>query len=207
MNNTKKRFFANGNDDDRLSLFASFSKPMFMNGLNYISSSIQIRPHINLEKADFAQIAHRLVEYKEQRVQVFTILNNVNSESDKISCGAPNAPVLLLYYISKDIFFSEKFMKGFLSNLESDTLTYFHFEDQSWFEILHEFRKHNIVITGGSTGKRHMLSVVQFKLAFLLLVLDGLSFAKVRKSFLLTPDNYWRVGEDFTLKNVKPTER
>jgi|SRR6202035_894977 hypothetical protein len=131
MNNTKKRFFANGNDDDRLSLFASFSKPMFMNGLNYISSSIQIRPHINLEKADFAQIAHRLVEYKEQRVQVFTILNNVNSESDKISCGAPNAPVLLLYYISKDIFFSEKFMKGFLSNLESDTLTYFHFEDQS----------------------------------------------------------------------------
>jgi hypothetical protein len=132
MNNTKKRFFANGNDDDRLSLFASFSKPMFSaDGLNYISSSIQIRPHINLEKADFAQIAHRLVEYKEQRVQVFTILNNVNSESDKIYFGAPNAPVLLLYYMSKDIFFSEKFMKGFLTNLESDTLTYFHFEDQS----------------------------------------------------------------------------
>jgi hypothetical protein len=91
-------------------------------------------------------------------------------------------------------------MKGFLSNLESDTLTYFHFEGQSWFEILNEFRKHNIVITGGSTVKRHMLSVIQFKLAFLLLVLDGLSFAKVRKSFLLTPERNWRVGEDFTLK-------
>jgi len=201
MNNKKTRFFANDNDDDyRLSLFASFSKPKLMNGLNYISSSIQIRPHINLEKADFAKIAHRLVQYKEQQVQVFTILNNVNSESDKIYCGPSDAPVLLLYYMSKDIFFSEKFMKGFLSNLESDTLTYFHFEGQSWFEILNEFRKHNIVITGGSTVKRHMLSVIQFKLAFLLLVLDGLSFAKVRKSFLLTPEKNWRVGEDFTLK-------
>jgi hypothetical protein len=80
----------------------------------------------------------------------------------------------------------------------------FRFEGHTWTDIVARFRLNNIIISGGSNTKKHILSPVQFRLSQFLLCYYGPYFGGVSNSFsYIGSDPYSRPKFDFTDKKVK----
>jgi len=59
----------------------------------------------------------------------------------------------------------KKIIKDTVDNKKLPNHLIFIFEETSWFEILAYFRKQNIIVSGGSTTKRHILSPIDIRLS------------------------------------------
>lgn len=83
-----------------------------------------------------------------------------------------------LHVMNTDLFFENlcfddlnKYIKVPLIDDVNSTNTIFIFNDLTWKEVIQNFRARNIVLSGGSITKRHMLTPVHFKLAQFLIAI------------------------------------
>jgi hypothetical protein len=173
-----------------------------VDGIFYINASIQIRVYEDLLKMDFKKVHYKLAELKGSPVVIYNILNNEESYENRKYYRNPDDPIVTIFTLSKNLFFTEEWLKRVILDLQSDNLIFFHFEDIHWSDILYNFKKWNIIVTGSSAVKRQILRITEFKLAIGLMVLDGMSFNKTISSFKLEPQKCYKIRNDFTSKKI-----
>lgn len=93
-----------------------------------------------------------------------------------------------------------RFFSGPNLNFLKDSV--FMFEGLSYQEIATLFKRHKIIISGGSPTKRHMLSFLQLRLSRFIL---SITTAGVVNSYHITDKEDRRTGSDLTLKEKNIT--
>lgn len=78
--------------------------------------------------------------------------------------------------IYKHNFFTEEFIQKYIFDRKKDLIEYiFIFENMQWKTLVDSFKSLNIILSGGSTVSRHVLTSVQINLARFILGLEGLN--------------------------------
>jgi hypothetical protein len=183
-------------------IFATFTKPTLVLGNfpnNYhIITSIQLNETNDLY--DYKTTCDFLNLYGIKKIVIITIVKNPKIFEIKINNYKGKKDTTIIEYLIPSVFFwtysgltkfiffnKEKGLKEenefqFFNDFNLDTITpYFiiyKFEDTSWFEIVSLFKFFNITISGGSTVKRHINSVIVAQLNLFLICLERENFMK-----------------------------
>jgi hypothetical protein len=70
-----------------------------------------------------------------------------------------------------------------MDQIDSHNGVIYIFDNYSWSDIKAAFLRRKIIISGGSAGRRHLLSAVQAKLSFFLILINGLRPYNINQSF------------------------
>jgi hypothetical protein len=110
---------------------------------------------------------------------------------------------LIIQYISANNFFKEEIINSYLINNKEVSKYYiFIFNNISYREVVYKLRTFNIIISGGSVTKRHILSFLQLKLSKFIISVNGLNESEVISSFHYLDKNDTNTGLDLTTKKV-----
>jgi len=143
-------------------------------------------------------------------IRKLIIIKVVKGESEELFTRIGNSP-------TSDIgIFTTSYIKLFRNNLLRDQVLnntqlsnkiVFLFEDSSWNEIVSIFRFNNILISGGSSSKRHLLSPLQLRLSRILLPLElnrSYNLSKtINDSFHSNSMDIYGTAEDLTSEEAE----
>ena len=131
------------------------------------------------------------------------IIIRVNDEAIEIKNVKLSSSILVdinIISIPTKEFFTEKWMNYFILNnqMQSHNIIY-NFCGIKWQEVLTWFKWNNIIISGGSTTKRHILSPVQLRLGQFVTIAFGMNKSNAIESFHLANEkNLTRPIHDLT---------
>lgn len=104
------------------------------------------------------------------------INTNPNQSESSLFFDTYRQDFLLYRKIYKHNFFTEWFIQNYIFERKKDLIEYiFIFEDMQWRTLVDSFKSLNIILSGGSTVSRHILTPVQINLARFILGLEGLN--------------------------------
>jgi len=191
MNKNKNNFY----------IYVAFSSSKIINNLHHVIASSYFKFYT--ESLDFDSILKRLEFLKVRKLIIINVINNdFKSKIDKFSHSFNTE--FAIYNISRKDFFTKKILNLLLlKNHDNSRFMIFHFENQTWANLLLNFRRLDIIVSGGSNTKRHIISPVQLRLAQFIVCLEGFSSSGVVESFKLDLKSSTRMGIDLTTKEIK----
>jgi hypothetical protein len=89
----------------------------------------------------------------------------------------------ILYYVPMDLFFSKEIIKEIIFENKNIHQFIFIFKDKDYGNLVADFNLFNIIISGGSNTKKHILSPIQLRLARFLIAYLPLTGFNVSNSF------------------------
>lgn len=95
------------------------------------------------------------------------------------------------------IFFDKEIYNFFIRSKTPKSNIIYIFKNITWQQIVANFRMHKIIVSGGSTIKRHILSPIQIKLSIFMIVYEG----------NITEDLINKISDSFYLKERYLEER
>jgi len=190
--NTKKHNFY---------IYVAFSSSKLINNLHHVIASSYFKTYN--ESLDFETIIRRLDFLKARKLIIINVnTDDIETKTEKI--GDSFNTDFIVYNISYKNFFKKETLDFLLlKNHNNSRFMIFHFETQTWSNLLLNFRRFDIIVSGGSNTKRHILSPIQLRLAQFIVCLEGISSSGVVESFKLDLKSSTRIGIDFTTKEVK----
>lgn len=157
----------------------SLTRAKKINNYNQIIASCYKMENFILNKIQLEQIYSKMKLYNIPNLWIIIITDRKIDGLEKNSLIENIGYNLIYYYINFDLFF-----KTFndLNKKESFKPIYV-FENYLWEEIVTRFKKIDIIISGGSTNKKHLLSPIEIKLSQFILLLKGFNWANAVNSF------------------------
>jgi hypothetical protein len=165
MNNTEKQII-------KKYIITTFSKTKKIKDLHYLISSIffldtniKIDEEYFFKPSDYyynpEQLIRNLQYLNFNKLIIFIIeFDNVESKLKKINDG------YYIYKTSSNEFFKTNHIFKFLTVSENIYInSIFIFKGTNWVNIVAEFRRSGIIVSGGSNTKKHILSPVQLRLS------------------------------------------
>jgi hypothetical protein len=182
-------------------IYVAFSSSNLINNLHHIIASSYFKFYT--ESLDFESIFKRLEFLKARRLIIINVINaDCKNKFDKYNHDYNTQ--FAVYNIShKEFFTKEALNLLLLKNHNNSRFMIFHFENQTWANLLLNFRRFDIIVSGGSNTKRHILSPIQLRLAQFIVCLEGISSSGVVESFKLDLKSSTRMGIDLTKKEIK----
>jgi hypothetical protein len=175
-------------EKDLLHIYAAFTKPKLMKDNNYhIIASIFIT--ISNIKIDVEYLMNRLNIINMRKLVYINISDNNFSEKIAKTYELSYDRSITMIRMDYNAFGSPESIRKLIIENKGLNSFIFHFEQKKWSEILMFFRQYNIIVSGGSNTKRHVLSPVQLRLAFFLMGLNGDMLDNIIKSFDLAEEN------------------
>lgn len=187
MNNTKNQFFT----------VVAFSTSKKIRGLHYLiacSHFINQKPNLNDET-----LIIRLEFLHARKLILIKISNDEIPITEPRRIGNSLETELIVPHISTDNFFQKEILDRLvLENIENSKYMIYIFSNSTYLQIANAFRHYDIIISGGSVTKRHMLSPLQLRLSRFIIGKDGHNDSSVVESFHKADGIGSRVGRDLT---------
>jgi len=186
----------------KMHVYLAMSNPKWINDEYHIIVSSYFRffskdPNDNFEKTS------TLLNFTLANLYLINVVDKPDVKPSR-SVIRRDGGIIILVDVSLDQFFTKGFIKDIiLKNDEIRNNAIIHFENLEWKEILLNFRRFNIVISGGSNTKRHILSFVQYRLSLFIHTLEGNSQAGLSESFKIGNTKLSRMGAELTEKMEK----
>lgn len=191
MNKNKNNFY----------IYVAFSSSKIINNLHHIIASSYFKFYT--ESLDFESIFKRLEFLKARKLIIINVINgDFKTKFDEYNHSF-NTQFAVFNISHKDFFTKESLNILLLKNHNNSRFMIFHFENQTWANLLLNFRRFDIIVSGGSNTKRHILSPIQLRLAQFIVCLEGFSSSGVVESFKLDLKSSTRMGIDLTKKRIK----
>ena len=192
MTNNKRSFYT----------IISFSFPRLIKGsYNIIASSHYLGTIFEPYKFTSDMLAKRLETFFDNTLKIVFIAN----ESPKISTikiGDSIYNDFIIIDIPSESFFSTDIIEKILIKNKKIHQFIFIFKDRDYRDIVSNLALFNIIISGGSNTKKHILSPIQLRLARFLIAFLPMTGSNVVNSF--HPDRIGKTsGYDWTTKEAK----
>jgi hypothetical protein len=170
------------NNNNNFYTIAAFSLSREINNIQHIIASSYFTDSI--EHFDFNKIDERL-QLLDCKKLVLVYVTEADSVTKTIRYGKSINTDFIYHSISFANFFTNSFLSEYFYSKKDMTAKnmIFIFENRRWNELLVQFRRFNILISGGSSGKRHILSPVQHRLSQFITCVEGMNTTKIVDSF------------------------
>jgi hypothetical protein len=171
MTNTNKTFYT----------ILSLSFPRYLNGsYNIIASSHYLG--FMLDKFSPSMLANRLDIFYDSTLKIVNI-NNESTEFTTNKLGDSFSKEFTIYNFPDKLFFSSDIIEHILINNKKIHQFIFMFKDRDYGDIVANLALFNIIVSGGSNTKKHILSPIQLRLARFVIAFLPLCGSTVANSF------------------------
>jgi hypothetical protein len=193
MTNNNKSFYT----------ILSLSKPRLMKDSSYniIASSHYLGTFSSPFQIDSPILAKRLNMVFDSSLKIVGVSNEFTKDSyERIGDSISND--FMFFKITSESFFTTNNIQNILIENKNIHQCIFIFKDRDYGDIARNLSLFNIIVSGGSNTKKHILSPIQLRLARFLIAFLPLTGSDVVNSF-----HSYRVGQkvgyDMTTKEVK----
>lgn len=188
------------NNEKSFSTIMALSAPKFIKDSYYIIASSYYFGSIKRFKIiNNDTLVKRLDMVYDSNISIFLISKNY-IELRVVKWG--DSKDFRLYYVPMDLFFSKESIKEIIFENKNIHQCIFIFKDKDYGNIVADFNLYDIIISGGSNTKKHILSPIQLRLARFLIAYLPLTGFNVSNSFHSKREKK-QAEFDFTSKNIK----
>jgi len=192
----------NNNNNKTFSTIISFSFPRLIKGsYNIIASSHYLGTIFEPYRDTPDMLAKRLETFFDSTLKIVIIANDLTKLStSKIGDSISND--FMIFNFPSELFFSTISIEEILIKNKSIHQCIFIFKDRDYRDIVSNLALFNIIVSGGSNTKKHILSPIQLRLARFLIAIYPMTGSNVANSF--HPDRIGKTsGYDWTTKKAK----
>jgi hypothetical protein len=188
------------NNEKSFSTIMAFSAPKFIKDSYYIIASSYYFGSIKRFKIiNNDTLVKRLDMVYDSNISIFLISKNfIELRVEKLG----DSKVFLVYSVPSDLFFTKQSIKEIIFDNKNIHQCIFIFKDKDYGNIVADFNLYDIIISGGSNTKKHILSPIQLRLARFLIAYLPLTGFNVSNSFHSKREKK-QAEFDFTSKNIK----
>jgi len=184
-------------------ILAAFSNTNYHNGeyhtiastffkLGEFKINLWPRPQNFLNKLELLEV---------EELIIYNISSIDDVEEKFIKLNQSSEYKLWHYEISFNAFFSDYIINQLFHHKNRTKYIIFHFEKYEWRTILEQFKRFNIIVSGGSNTKRHILSGVQHRLSQFLICI-GQDKLAIDTSLHIANRQLNRATVEFTSKEI-----
>jgi hypothetical protein len=189
MTNNNKTFFT----------IISFSSPRILKKSYNIIASSHYLSDVSVEnRINTTALIERFRMFYDSTLKI-VLINNEFTEFSSSKVGNSINDDITIFKLPENLFFDKKGLEEVLINNKNISQFIFIFKDKDYRDIVSNLALFNIIISGGSNTKKHILSPIQLRLARFLIAFLPLSGSTVANSFHSYRNNK-TPGFDFTSK-------
>lgn len=180
-------------------ILAAFSNTNYHNGEYHTIASTFFK--LGEFKINLKNLLNKLELLEVEELIIYNISSSDNVEDKFIKLNESSEYKLWHYDISFNAFFSDDTINKLFHHKNRTKYIIFHFDKYEWRTILEQFKRFNIIVSGGSNTKRHILSGVQHKLSQFLICIGQDNLA-INTSLHIANRQLNRATVDFTSKEM-----
>jgi len=183
-------------------IFASISSSRTINGLTHIMVCTLHRN--DKYELNYDDIERRMCMLGIKQLTLIRVKEDNSTISTMGEKGSEDSSLLRVIILSEANFFTaNQIIQTLISEDSEYKNIIIEFENLNWNQILIKFRKFDVILSGGSNTKRHLISPVQYRLSMFIACTGIDGYYSVKNSFHLNNKKRQNMGANLATPEFK----